>query len=245
MEPNQNINNMPNATGAPVAPNVPRVPNTSGATNASVMTPKPNSDVVFKDKPKKNIAVILGMVLLGILAVGGIAFGVWAMMDGNSQVVKKDEQIKDLNRQLAEKSQTVVDGDMTVIDVEAGDNVEAAIDVADYIYVGEWGVKIRIPEGLRSEVDYSFSNDDYLEITDYSGNYTYGQDIDWNNANLLKISRSVAGVVDFENCMTSCSVLITTLDGYDYSYVMSGSNSELLQTTLLKEMTKAEAFSTF
>ena len=191
MEPNQNINNMPNATGAPVAPNVPRVPNTSGATNASVMTPKPNSDVVFKDKPKKNIAVILGMVLLGILAVGGIAFGVWAMMDGNSQVVKKDEQIKDLNRQLAEKSQTVVDGDMTVIDVEAGDNVEAAIDVADYIYVGEWGVKIRIPEGLRSEVDYSFSNDDYLEITDYSGNYTYGQDIDWNNANLLKISRNL------------------------------------------------------
>ena len=98
MEPNQNINNMPNATGAPVAPNVPRVPNTSGATNASVMTPKPNSDVVFKDKPKKNIAVILGMVLLGILAVGGIAFGVWAMMDGNAQKAELNAQIDSLKQ---------------------------------------------------------------------------------------------------------------------------------------------------
>lgn len=245
MEPNQNTN-MQNATSAPTSTGVSNASSASlNMPGKSVESSKPGSDAVFQSKSKKSHGMLYGMILLAILAAGGIGFGVWAMMDGNSQVAKKDEQIKDLNRQLAEKSQTVVDDDMTVIDVGTEDNVAAAIDAADYIYIGEWGVKIRIPEGLRSEVDYNFSNDDYLEITDYSGNYTYGQDIDWNNANLLKISRSVAGAVDFENCMTSCSVLITTLDGYDYSYVMSGSNSELLQTTLLKEMTKAEAFSTF
>lgn len=89
-------------------------------------------------------------------------------------------------------------------------------------------MKIKTPEGLRNIIDYNFSNGDYLEITDYSGNYTYGQEIDWNTANLLKISRSVTGAIDFENCMTSCSKLKTTLNGYNYAYAMSSSNLESL-----------------
>ena len=100
--------------------------------------------MVSRDKPKKNLGVILGMVFLAILAAGGIGFGVWAMMDGNSQVAKKDEQIADLRSQLAEKNQTVVEEDMTV-EVETGDNTEASINTADYIYVGEWGLKIKKP----------------------------------------------------------------------------------------------------
>ncbi|MBQ6414308.1 hypothetical protein IJI28_01665 [Candidatus Saccharibacteria bacterium] len=123
------------------------------------------SDVVSRDKPKKNLGVILGMVFLAILAAGGIGFGVWAMMDGNSQVAKKDEQIADLRSQLAEKNQTVVEEDMTV-EVETGDNTEASINTADYIYVGEWGLKIKKPssvivdgkaqDGSIAAVDYAF-----------------------------------------------------------------------------------------
>ena len=217
-----------------------------GQSQEPVEAPMPEQNA-FSQEPvtekKTGNGMLIGMILCALIALGGVGFGVWAMMDGNSQVAKKDEQIADLRGQLAEKSEAVVE-DITVVDVE-GDNVGTSVNVADYIYIGEWGLKIRIPEGLQNKIDYNFSNGDYLEITDFSGNYTYGQKIDWNTANLLMISRSVTGTIDFENCMTSCSKLITTLNGYDYAYVMTGSNLELLQGTLLNEMTKAEAFSEF
>ena len=101
MEQNQNVNNIQKPAGAtsgaagPV--NEPSTPEGSGG------------DVVFRDKPKKKTAVVLTIVLLVLLAAGGIGFGVWAMMDGNSQVAKKDEQIAELREQLAEKSGVVVD----------------------------------------------------------------------------------------------------------------------------------------
>ena len=57
------------------------------------------------EKKKGGNGMLIGMILCAILAIGGIGFGVWAMMDGNSQVAEKDKQIANLNRQLAEKNQ--------------------------------------------------------------------------------------------------------------------------------------------
>ena len=119
-----------------------------GDTSGRVMPVSGGNDVVLQDKPKKSHGVLYGMILLAILAAGGIGFGVWAMMDGNAQVAKKDEQITDLNRQLAEKSQTVVGDDTTAVDAETSYNNETDVNTADYIYVGEWGLKIKIPDNL-------------------------------------------------------------------------------------------------
>ena len=43
--------------------------------NNQNVEPVSNSDIVFRDKPKKNRGVIAGMVCLALLAVGGISFG--------------------------------------------------------------------------------------------------------------------------------------------------------------------------
>ena len=137
MEPNQSANSTRSMASTPVV--VPSVPAESS---------RSSNDVVFQDQPKKNMGMILTIVLLVLLAAGGIGFGVWAMMDGNAQVAKKDEQIADLNRQLAEKSQTVVGDDTTAVDVETSYNNETDVNTADYIYVGEWGLKIKIPDNL-------------------------------------------------------------------------------------------------
>ena len=45
---------------------------------------------------KKSSATVLSIILLLILALGGIGFGVWAMMDKNNQVDKLNKQIQDL-----------------------------------------------------------------------------------------------------------------------------------------------------
>lgn len=118
MEPNQNTNTVQNTAGASTVANVSSASSTPlAASDATMKSSKAGSDVVFQDKPKKNMGVILTIVLLALLAAGGIGFGVWAMMDGNSQVAKKDEQIADLRSQLAEKSEAVED--ITVVDVDS------------------------------------------------------------------------------------------------------------------------------
>ena len=126
MEPNQNTN-IQNATSVPTSTGVSNVSSTSlNMPDKSVESSKPGSDVAFQGKSKKSHGMLYGMILLAILAAGGIGFGVWAMMDGNSQVAKKDEQIADLRGQLAEKSGMVED-DMTVVDT--GDGISSSANV--------------------------------------------------------------------------------------------------------------------
>ena len=117
MEPNNNIQNNNTSEPRPV-----RAPgfangNANGGDAADGVTPvNGGNDVVFQDKSKKSHGMLYGMILLAILAAGGIGFGVWAMLDGNSRAQKKDEQISQLQSQLAEKSEVVVDDDTTVVD---------------------------------------------------------------------------------------------------------------------------------
>ena len=43
--------------------------------------------------------MLLGLILCLILAAGGIGFGVWTMMDGNTQKENLNKQIADLKAQ--------------------------------------------------------------------------------------------------------------------------------------------------
>ena len=99
---------------------------------------------MFQDKPKKNMTMILGMVLLGILAVGGIAFGVWEMMDGKAQVAKKDEQIKELNSQISLLEQEKEELESQVESLSGlNDGDEILVEDEDYVYLNEFGIKLK------------------------------------------------------------------------------------------------------
>ena len=132
MEPNNNMQNDNVSEPRPVrAPGFANSESASGGGAPIGATPvNGGNDVVFQDKTKKSHGMLYGMILLAILAAGGIGFGVWAMMDGNSRVAKKDEQIASLNSQLAEKSQeqTEVESDTTIIDEEKEGDKEIIVD---------------------------------------------------------------------------------------------------------------------
>ena len=89
----------------------------AGATPAMGQTVRPvanapenqNNNVVFQDKPKKNTAMILGMVILLILAIGGIGFGVWTMMDGNQQREQLNTQIEALKKQKSDLDSQIIE----------------------------------------------------------------------------------------------------------------------------------------
>ena len=40
----------------------------------------PAGEKMLRDKPKKNTSMIVGMIILVLLAAGGIGFGVWAYL---------------------------------------------------------------------------------------------------------------------------------------------------------------------
>ena len=125
MEPNMNNSNNNNTRVRPVrAPGFANRDAGDGDTadggNASAGAAPVNggNDAVFQDRPKKSHGMLYSMILLAILAAGGIGFGVWAMLDGNSRAQKKDEQISQLQSQLAEKSGVVVDDGGNVSSLE-------------------------------------------------------------------------------------------------------------------------------
>ncbi len=141
---------------------------------------------------KKSNGMLIAIIICAILAAGGIGFGVWAMMDGNNQVAKRDEQIANLNRQLAEKNQTVVEDDVEV-DIGMGlayknpviksDNSEVFYSLGfDSSYIlGEEKVAISIMNG-RVSVCKKMER-----ITDFSWRDVGECSIDGLNGNIYKI----------------------------------------------------------
>lgn len=84
-------------------------------------TPKdmPKGDIVFNDKPKKKTGMILGMILLFLIAAGGVGFGVWAWMNGNSQKDSLNAQINSLKEQNSKLLEQIGEEDEdVVVDVE-------------------------------------------------------------------------------------------------------------------------------
>ncbi|MBR0372321.1 hypothetical protein IJH72_00020 [Candidatus Saccharibacteria bacterium] len=162
---NGNVANTP-TVNVPVA-NTP----TPQASSPVTANPPAKDDVVFTNKPKKNRAMVLGMVFLGILAVGGIGFGVWEMMDGNSQKEQLNSQIsvlKSQNNELQEKIDSNIGGS-TVVDIDA-DNSDGSNAVGGpyidngYFNVPEWGLKFKIPSDLANygySVDYDAAHVNY------------------------------------------------------------------------------------
>ncbi len=111
-------NNMQNSASGPKLEAV--VEEVTAMETKPVATEPSKSDIVFNDKPKKNSSMILGMVLLAILAIGGIGFGVWAMLDGNAQKENLNNQISSLTTQNNELLEQIGASDSdNIVDVNA------------------------------------------------------------------------------------------------------------------------------
>ena len=223
MDSNNNMQNDNMSEPRPVrAPGFANREVAGGDTSGRVMPVSGGNDVVFQDKPKKNHGMLYGMILLAILAAGGIGFGVWAMMDGNSRAQKKDEQILQLQSQLAEKSEVVIEDDTTVVDDEGGDSATSTsvANTADYIYVGEWGLKIKKPDNLTI-TGYVYSMLPGYTSVKITGNTNGGQylpgfaDMSEQSPWLGIVSRYPKGT---EMSPMSPPALVFSDEQYDYYY---------------------------
>lgn len=134
--------------------------NTNTGVNMNNVAPSGASGSrTVKKAGKKYIPV---MVILAVLAVAGMGFGIFGMvMNGQSQQKADDlgvqlEEKQELLAQVQEKLGVEVEPEVK----EEGETEELveSVNVAaarDYIYIGEWGVKIKVPESLAA-VSYVF-----------------------------------------------------------------------------------------
>lgn len=82
-----------------------------------------NGPSVVKEKGGKKTGWILAVVLLLIVAIGGVGFGVWMMMDGSAQKDALNSQISALKQQNNDLQDKLDNGGDTIIDIDTDADV--------------------------------------------------------------------------------------------------------------------------
>lgn len=197
MQPNQE-NNVPNR---PVVTRRPINANARPAGSAAARAPEnagptfDNGPSVVGSKGGRKTGWILTTILLFLIAAGGVGFGVWAYMDGNTQKDQLNSQISTLQQQNAEL-QSKLDGNGT-ISVSGG---SADSDVNPVIEAGD-GFVYRVH---YESPKYSINVDDFktINIGVEDGKVTYcGINFSGNReteaCEISGLSGDIYNIVDF------------------------------------------------
>lgn len=254
------------------------------AAEAAAPTPAPlqltavdkNSTGKDSDKNKFSLKGLLsqwtfwGMLGCAVVALAAIVFSVTRVQSESVEIERAD----DLQAELDEANRLLVKyGTMLGLKVnefgrpiegtEDGDIEKLGIASPEYVYIGEWGLKIKIPKGLKN-VSYSFDNaiineegEQYASafcVTGVPSKATYvpayAQFGDTDNMKLGCLTRYNKGEIpDGQNSA------IYTDDDYEYVYSLarfaaSGDDSEDQEleaeaTKLVQEMLSGENISIF
>lgn len=100
---------------------------------------------------KSSKAMLAGLICAIIVAVAGIGFGVFMMISAQDTEQSYKKQVSNLQSQISQLNAAAAGETITVTvnDEEVQLGPELAENTEDYIYVGEWGIKIKIPEGFN------------------------------------------------------------------------------------------------
>lgn len=151
-----------------------------------------------------NSLVFTIIVILAILAVGGIAFGAFTFISSNSKIAE-------LNETISEQESTIKNSTTLATTDTNGDHT------SNYIYIGEWGIKIKIPEDL-SWVGYTFTpSNNTSSIAVYGAKGQFDTRPDFlssleSTAGYGFIIRAPAGYG------SEGGLRVLSIDGYDYYY---------------------------
>ena len=110
-----------------------------------------------ENKQKSGNGLKIATAIACIVAVCGIGFGVYGIMQGS----QKDNQIAGLNSEITQLKQSIEELENTIEDTEINDD-SSKNDKTNMIIDG-WKLKIKIPESI-SVVSYALDNDGWLSI---------------------------------------------------------------------------------
>ena len=109
---------------------------------------------VASSKQKSSNGLKIATTVACILAVCGIGFGVYGIMQSS----QKDNRISDLKNQVDESNGKIAALETKKNETNDDDSKATTVtDTSKYIYVGEWGLKFEIPSELH-QVEYEIRN---------------------------------------------------------------------------------------
>lgn len=108
--------------------------------------------VMDSGNQKSGNGLKIATAIASVVAVCGIGFGIYGMIQSS----QKDSQISDLKVQIKEDDGTITTIETPEIETNTDNGTTVTItdsnvkneNTEDYIYIGEWGIKVKIPEGL-------------------------------------------------------------------------------------------------
>ena len=114
-------------------------------------------------------------IVLGVLMLMGVGFGIYGMVmkgqaTSENRQLKEEVKIKDDRIASFEESLGMMVGESETAEPEENEGkvgkpvVEAAVAKTGYIYIGEWGIKIKIPEDLGG-VSYTYNARGYVCVS--------------------------------------------------------------------------------
>ncbi|MBR3256595.1 septum formation initiator family protein [Candidatus Saccharibacteria bacterium] len=167
MQPQNNVQN-----GVPVAPQpVKTAPVAPQPATAAPVKGEQKKDNLFENAPKKKgKGMLFGLIFCILLAAGGIAFGVWTMMDSKSQKDNLNEQISTLKAQNNTLQSTIdeLQAEIKEYQNNATKN-EGRIDIGDVELPGAGEVQTEIIEGVfyvKNQMGDVVAKDDSAEFVE-------------------------------------------------------------------------------
>lgn len=202
------------------------VVSTTGPATAPVNQVEPNSTETEPKKPSK-VTLILA-IIFAVLAVGGIGFGIWAVLDGNVQKEQLQLQIANLDKQnseLKEELEKSSGGDDSevlknpVIKAKTSEEYHIRFE-SSLISVGEINIiSVEIKDGniescelgkrTTNEVSYTTSKISNCNITGLDGGifdvveFGSGQDINLRRIGFIMTDGTVKYTLPFYDAIKS------------------------------------------
>ena len=242
MNPN-NVVGTPRPQAQPVAPVAPV------ASAAPAEQPEEPNPMTLGPK-KASKGGIIAAILFAIIAVGGVGFGVWTMMDSKTKEEQLNSQIDALKKTNNELMDKIAEGGS-----EEEPGTGATVDTENYIYVGEWGMKIKISDGLK-RVSYGIRQTDIVSGGSFL--WVWGNvderlpgfaNPSENSSPLGVIGRLPIANLNGADCHADTFELVFSDDEYNYCYshpqgVYSDGDEELgyekMATELIERILKDE-----
>ena len=125
---------------------------------------------------KEGKGMMFGMIACAILAIGGVGFGVYEMMQAG-----QSKQISDLKVEIKNNDGTTTALETDKIEVKEDTRTIIISDSnktekpEEYLYIGKWGIKIKLPDTLK--------NVGYMYDDTVGSLYLYGRPIDDDSEN--------------------------------------------------------------
>ncbi len=107
--------------------------------------------------PKTSKGLLVATIIFAVIAIAGIAAAIYFFIDANNKATTNADLRAKLDLVKMETGAELVEKEENGTTVTVVETVNSVSDPEDYVFVGEWGIKIKIPDNL-SEVSYIYNN---------------------------------------------------------------------------------------